>query len=967
MPNPDDLLEPTSQQPNLRQRIADAAPQQQAQARAVADRLKPPTLTDVVRPGNVNPSLRDDLAKNSLNAQADAKAVQARLNGNAAAPAAEPAASPLRERLQARANAAPGAAEQALRQRMGGGIAQAAQQAVGAPPQLPAPASPAPAAAAPSPASIRVDGAGNAAAPGVARTTMPVAQGPAAVPPSSSRALVPASTPRPGAMVPSGPGATPPSASRAMVPAGPGATPPAADPAAPKAPYSKPGAPPVRPGVAVVNGAGDATVPNPGLRDRITVNANQAQADLKAAADRMVAHPTNVGPQNPNVATLRQSVGLHPVPPGAAGAAEPGVIGKYAGKILGSGEDWAALGAKLKPAGMKLLKASGAMAIGDGAINAYEGIRQGDLGRAAWGVGDAIAGVASFTPAKPIAAAYLGGRAAYEIGHAASEAFGSGKKPAAPAAAPAAKPATAPAAAPAAKPAAAPAEKPAAKPAASPAAAPAQPRPDYSSMAAAARDEALGAIDNEEASDPRAAYYQTVDHNTGTTTYETRDRGQIQVKDGVPLSEDDQKRVDAFTARQQQRDGIHERYQQMLAQLQGEEESGGPVADAARASAGGGGNANVAAFVQQYGEAAKAAGDKLGVDPNLLLTQWGHETGWGKSVIPGTNNLGNIKAVKGQAGVAATDNMTGSRDQYAQYASPHEFADQYVNLVNSRYPGAVGAGSDMGKFATALKAGGYAEDPAYVNKLQAAYKTVLGAAGGAPAQAPAAAGPLPYARDPLAGAIPVMDMANGRTSVTMPGMGEVRDGITMDAYNAARTALKNNPSLAQRMTITDQGPAVDGVLMPLNVLLAGDGAMAKYARNAEQAQRFAANPTAGKIAETAAQGEFNNAGHQIQAGATRYTADQHLEAAKVAASAGNKRYLEMKGGVNQKTFTPEPDMVFDTQSGQYVQRPGGAAPQQGGQQIPPAAIDMLRKQPQTAAQFDAQFGAGASRRYLQGN
>jgi hypothetical protein len=202
----------------------------------------------------------------------------------------------------------------------------------------------------------------------------------------------------------------------------------------------------------------------------------------------------------------------------------------------------------------------------------------------------------------------------------------------------------------------------------------------------------------------------------------------------------------------------------------------------------------------------------------------------------------------------------------------------------------------------------------------------------------------------------------------MPGMGEVRDGITMDAYNAARTALKNNPSLAQRMTITDQGPAVDGVLMPLNVLLAGDGAMAKYARNAEQAQRFAANPTAGKLAETALAGEYASRNQETQAGATRYTADQHLEAAKVGASAGNKRYIEMKGGVNPKTYTPEPDMVFDTQSGQYVQRPGaGAAPQQGQPQIPPAAIDMLRKQPQTAAQFDAQFGAGASKRYLQGN
>ncbi|MDR8069428.1 glycoside hydrolase family 73 protein [Burkholderia cenocepacia] len=130
-----------------------------------------------------------------------------------------------------------------------------------------------------------------------------------------------------------------------------------------------------------------------------------------------------------------------------------------------------------------------------------------------------------------------------------------------------------------------------------------------------------------------------------------------------------------------------------------------------------------ASFVQQYGGVADSVGKQLGVDRNVLLAQWGHETGWGKSVIPGTNNLGNIKDFSG-GGVAARDNMTGSTDAYRAYASPSDFASDYAGLISRKYPGAVGAGADMSRFASALKAAGYAEDPQYVAKLQGAMQTV---------------------------------------------------------------------------------------------------------------------------------------------------------------------------------------------------------------------------------------------------
>lgn len=120
-------------------------------------------------------------------------------------------------------------------------------------------------------------------------------------------------------------------------------------------------------------------------------------------------------------------------------------------------------------------------------------------------------------------------------------------------------------------------------------------------------------------------------------------------------------------------------------------------------------------FAKVYGAAAEKAGKALGVDPQYLLGQWGLETGWGKSIVPGTNNLGNIKDFAG-GGVAATDNMTGSRDKYRAYDSPEAFADDFVSLIQRKYPGAVGA-KDPLAFATALKEGGYAEDPQYVQKV----------------------------------------------------------------------------------------------------------------------------------------------------------------------------------------------------------------------------------------------------------
>lgn len=134
------------------------------------------------------------------------------------------------------------------------------------------------------------------------------------------------------------------------------------------------------------------------------------------------------------------------------------------------------------------------------------------------------------------------------------------------------------------------------------------------------------------------------------------------------------------------------------------------------------GGDRVAMFVEQYRPVAERASEQIGVSPDILLGQWGLETGWGKSVIPGTNNLGNIKG----KGVAATDNMTGSRDQYRAYGSALDFGDDYARLISrsKRYSEAVGVGSDAQTYFSVLKRGGYAEDPNYVNKSVSAVEQV---------------------------------------------------------------------------------------------------------------------------------------------------------------------------------------------------------------------------------------------------
>jgi len=122
-----------------------------------------------------------------------------------------------------------------------------------------------------------------------------------------------------------------------------------------------------------------------------------------------------------------------------------------------------------------------------------------------------------------------------------------------------------------------------------------------------------------------------------------------------------------------------------------------------------------AAFMAQYNSAAQYAGERLGVDPQVLLAQWGLESDWGTKT-PGKFNVGNMK---GATGTRAFDKAEGSNDRYVNFSDPEEFGAAYADRVARIWPEAMGSGSDAAKYADALTSGKkkYATDPNYVDKV----------------------------------------------------------------------------------------------------------------------------------------------------------------------------------------------------------------------------------------------------------
>ncbi|MDF1587574.1 MAG: flagellar assembly peptidoglycan hydrolase FlgJ [Gammaproteobacteria bacterium] len=138
-------------------------------------------------------------------------------------------------------------------------------------------------------------------------------------------------------------------------------------------------------------------------------------------------------------------------------------------------------------------------------------------------------------------------------------------------------------------------------------------------------------------------------------------------------------------------------------------------------------------FVEKLWPMAKRAADKIGVTPELILSQAALETGWGKHVINKANgessfNLFNIKADsrwtgdKTSVGTVEYHNGVAIRQQaqFRSYESYQHSFDDYVNFLQTqpRYQNALKQTDNPEQFIEALHKSGYATDPDYADKIK---------------------------------------------------------------------------------------------------------------------------------------------------------------------------------------------------------------------------------------------------------
>ena len=152
-------------------------------------------------------------------------------------------------------------------------------------------------------------------------------------------------------------------------------------------------------------------------------------------------------------------------------------------------------------------------------------------------------------------------------------------------------------------------------------------------------------------------------------------------------------------------------------------------------------NAEQTNFISQVWPEAEAAARQLGVHPVSLVAQAALESNWGRSVPRGadgtsSNNLFGIKAGSRWSGASVTaateeyqaGSATTTSGAFRAYASPAESFQDYVALLrgNPRFSAALGSGSSVSSFASALQQGGYATDPDYARKVTAVAGQVAG-------------------------------------------------------------------------------------------------------------------------------------------------------------------------------------------------------------------------------------------------
>lgn len=145
-------------------------------------------------------------------------------------------------------------------------------------------------------------------------------------------------------------------------------------------------------------------------------------------------------------------------------------------------------------------------------------------------------------------------------------------------------------------------------------------------------------------------------------------------------------------------------------------------------------------FVQRHSEAAAQVEKTSGLPSGFMLGQAGHETGWGRHEIKGSDgaqsfNLFGIKATAGWKGkvaeVVTTEYVGGvAKKMVAKFRAYDSYEDSfrdYARLITQspRYAQVSQQTDSAQAYASGLQKAGYATDPQYASKLSRAINTTL--------------------------------------------------------------------------------------------------------------------------------------------------------------------------------------------------------------------------------------------------
>lgn len=196
-------------------------------------------------------------------------------------------------------------------------------------------------------------------------------------------------------------------------------------------------------------------------------------------------------------------------------------------------------------------------------------------------------------------------------------------------------------------------------------------------------------------------------------------------------------------------------------------------------------------FIQTYMPYAQEASAMTGIDPSVILAQAAHETGWGRKA-PGNNFFG----IKGGGQTFATHEYIGGKRVnmkagFRRYDNPRDSFLDWAKLMHKPPYAGVLAAETPEEQIKALKAAGYATDPAYVAKLNSVRGMVTQIAGDMSPVTPGAGGIMDVAA--LNTAPSSVPDAPTAAQGFAPDLGGVRDAPAQAAISDMLSAPPTQP------------------------------------------------------------------------------------------------------------------------------------------------------------------------------